>query len=644
MTGKKLLFSILLLAILALPLGDPTCASTSSLKASDGRLDLTPWQPEEEVIELSGQWEFYWNQLLEPGEPGPTGNREYINVPGSWNGHTIDGANLDGDGFATYRLTFYTEETERLGIKVPRIFTSYKLWVNEELIASAGVVGKSGAESVPQYFPQVAFFEPREDGNEIIVQVSNFSHRSGGILESFTLGREAQVLDLRLKNIAYELFLFGGLLIIGAYHLALFAFRRKDYSALYFGLFCIFVSTRTLLVGERFFISMFPDFSWEAAHNIQTLTFYLGVPLIVMFFKTIFPDDISRGALRAVQLVGLAFGALVLFTPAKIFTLFNSAFQAFVLTVIFYLSYILIKNLPKKEPSVTFIVTGALALIITTLNDLIFFSVWMNDQGPAFLRNIIVTGNLSSFGQLIFVFTYSLALAQKFSHAFIKEEEMTEQLKEMNTSLDSLVRKRTDALEQSSKEIEYQKNELEKANRALQLQSLKDPLTDLWNRRHFDETLQLEWRRALRHSRPISLLMLDLDYFKAYNDNYGHQAGDECLQLVAKELMYSFNRASDLAARYGGEEFIVIMPETGSREAFEKALSVKNSIENLKIAHEFSPVCSYVTVSIGVSSTVPKSESSPKDLILEADKSLYQAKAGGRNCVECSGSINRLPK
>lgn len=151
-----------------------------------------------------------------------------------------------------------------------------------------------------------------------------------------------------------------------------FFFRKKDSSSLYFGLFCLFVGIRTLLVGERFFIYLFPGFSWEVAHKIQTMTFYLGVPLIVMYFKSIFPHDISLKVVRIVRIVGLAFVGLVLFTPAKIFTVFNPLYQVFTILVITYIMVVFAKKLRQKEPGMAFIVTGASALIITSLNDIIF--------------------------------------------------------------------------------------------------------------------------------------------------------------------------------------------------------------------------------------------------------------------------------
>lgn len=229
---KKLLILTLILNLLSFmmifPLGGG-CFSQfthNQSKAVAGFLNLTKWQPQGEVIGLDGQWEFYWNQLLEPAElkKNDKPRNGYINLPGSWNGYVINDNGLPGDGYATYRLLFKTEESGRLGIKIPRIFTAYKLWANEELIASAGIVGKSRETMIPQYLPQVAFFQAQQGENEIVIQVSNFYHRSGGVLESLILGNEKQILDLRYRRIAYELFLFGSLMIIGIYHFALFFF------------------------------------------------------------------------------------------------------------------------------------------------------------------------------------------------------------------------------------------------------------------------------------------------------------------------------------------------------------------------------------------------------------------------------------
>lgn len=637
MHNHKFIIYTLLTFMLILPFvaGCSNEFSNDQPKAKEGIFDLTQWGLENRVVRLDGRWEFYPNHLLEPRELMETGTPKvgYIDIPSSWNRYILNDTELTGDGYATYRLFFKTEEKVRLGIKIPRIFTSYNLWVNEELVATAGTVGTSRETMTPQYLPQIAFFESHGE-NEIVIQVANFYHRSGGILESLVIGNEKQIFGLSYKKLAYELILFGSLIIIGAYHLALYFFRRKNTPSLYFGLFCLFVGVRTLLVGEMFFIYIFPDFSWELAHKIKTLIFYLGVPIVLMYFKSVFPNAFLSKIVKIVLGIGIAFGSLVLLTPAKTFTFFNPLYQIFALIVIVYIIFTFIRLFFRKEKDIGLIFGGALALLLTSLYDIIFLSIWMNDHASPLLRAVFRTGNLSSVGQLIFVFANALVLAQKFSIALEQEEVMTAKLKEINLNLDELVIQRTEDLDESIKKIEYQKLELENANQALQLLSLKDPLTELWNRRHYDDTLQMEWNRGLRHKTPISLMILDIDYFKNYNDCYGHKAGDECLIKVAQATKSHFKRVSDLVVRYGGEEFVVIMPGVGIDEAVNMALMLRKSIELLNIPHNRSLVSPWVTVSIGVTSAIPDMNCSQNDLFLSADKALYVAKDAGRNHVE----------
>ncbi len=158
---------------------------------------------------------------------------------------------------------------------------------------------------------------------------------------------------------------------------------------------------------------------------------------------------------------------------------------------------------------------------------------------------------------------------------------------------------------------------------------ITDALTGIYNRRGFDEFLEREWKRRLRDNTPLSLLMLDIDHFKLYNDHYGHQAGDSALQLVGQAIKFSLHRMSDVPARYGGEEFAVILPDVGRSGAAVVARRMIETIQALGIKHEFSPVADSITVSIG-SATAPVI-SSKEELIKTADTMLYQAKKTGRN-------------
>ncbi|MDH5560010.1 MAG: diguanylate cyclase [Deltaproteobacteria bacterium] len=184
-------------------------------------------------------------------------------------------------------------------------------------------------------------------------------------------------------------------------------------------------------------------------------------------------------------------------------------------------------------------------------------------------------------------------------------------------------------------------NELFKLNQSLEELSFKDSLTNLANRRYFDEFTQKEWERARREKWELSLIFIDIDYFKAYNDGYGHQAGDDCLKRVARILKKMSHRSSDLVARYGGEEFAVVLPNTTGEGAFKLAEDLRKAIEQEEIIHEFSKNSSFLTISLGVATLIPCKNTYPHELLLLADQALYKSKNEGRNKVNLSSAALR---
>ncbi len=199
----------------------------------------------------------------------------------------------------------------------------------------------------------------------------------------------------------------------------------------------------------------------------------------------------------------------------------------------------------------------------------------------------------------------------------IENALLYEQLKDYSHTLEMKVAERTDALQ--------------KANQELKLLSTLDGLTGVANRRQFDEYLSQEWQRMAREQLPLSLILCDVDFFKRYNDYYGHQAGDDCLQRIAQAMSRALKRPADLVARYGGEEFGIILPNTNADGAVQVAETIRIEVQRLKIAHACSSVSEYITLSQGVSSTVPTQKFSPEALVATADRALYEAKEQGRD-------------
>ena len=191
-------------------------------------------------------------------------------------------------------------------------------------------------------------------------------------------------------------------------------------------------------------------------------------------------------------------------------------------------------------------------------------------------------------------------------------------------------------MDRKNRELTETRRQLEQRNRDLERLSALDTLTQIANRRRFDTVLRQEWRRAVRDEAAISLLFCDIDYFKRFNDTYGHQAGDECLVRVAQAMEETLNRPADLVARYGGEEFIAMLVDTDGEGARMLAERMRARIEELRIENSASSVGPLLTVSLGVATIVPNPTLRPEDLMDLADRALYASKANGRNRVSTS--------
>ncbi len=221
-----------------------------------------------------------------------------------------------------------------------------------------------------------------------------------------------------------------------------------------------------------------------------------------------------------------------------------------------------------------------------------------------------------------FILFVSLHIGKQITQLEKERTQQSKSLQKANTLLEIEVNIR--------KQIEQ---DLKDANKELKLISSRDGLTGIPNRRYYDEYLETEWERMARDRKPLSLLMCDIDFFKKYNDAYGHLEGDACLKSVAEAINKSCKRPADLAARFGGEEFAVILPDTDIDGAKLVAESIREAVNNLNIEHYDSPE-GHVTLSIGASTLIPVHGGESRALLQRADAALYRAKAAGRNRVE----------
>ena len=207
-----------------------------------------------------------------------------------------------------------------------------------------------------------------------------------------------------------------------------------------------------------------------------------------------------------------------------------------------------------------------------------------------------------------------------------------ESLKEKIAEKDAMEKK----LNKKIEELKTARTELEQANKKLEQLSTRDQLTGLYNRREFEKVIEKEWRYAIREQEPIAMIMIDIDNFKAFNDNYGHLAGDNCLQKISKAMQKSLKRPRDFIARFGGEEFVAILPETDSEGAKHTAERIRKDVYGLNIPHKYSKVKEYVTISLGIGFTDVPEMFVFEEVLDKADEALYEAKESGKNkyCFE----------
>lgn len=230
----------------------------------------------------------------------------------------------------------------------------------------------------------------------------------------------------------------------------------------------------------------------------------------------------------------------------------------------------------------------------------------------------------NKYKKLLEQIQYLLKISDTYQINLIEtKEKLKEKIKEKN--------KTEEKLNHKIEELKNTKQKLEATNKKLAKMSARDQLTGLYNRRKFEKVIKKEWRDAIREDHSITIIMIDIDNFKKFNDNYGHLAGDNCLQKISQVMNKTLKRPRDFLARYGGEEFVAVLPKTDKCGAQHIAESLRKNVVDLMIPHNFSPISNYVTISLGVSSTDEADFYVFEEILDKADQALYEAKNKGRN-------------
>lgn len=286
--------------------------------AKNGVFNLTS-QPlswlEKESIFLNGEWEFFWEQFCSSTRSINSNYTScdsipktgYISVPSFWHTYQSSPTKLPGTGFATYRLKLLSEipPGQVMALNLEVIPTSYELEWNGKIIASSGKIGTNYKETKPSYKTQVVFISNWKKENEVILRISNFHLNEGGFSKAILIGSAPKIISNRDTHIHSDWFVFGTLLIMGIYHLGLYYLRRSESSTLWFAIFCFLFGVRSIIMGNAYLYSLFPDNYWWLLLKIEYLPAYLGMPVFALYFYKVFPFEVSKKSYRVLFLLAL---------------------------------------------------------------------------------------------------------------------------------------------------------------------------------------------------------------------------------------------------------------------------------------------------------------------------------------------------
>tara|TARA_R110002124_G_scaffold23065_15_gene85926 strand:- start:182 stop:2074 length:1893 start_codon:yes stop_codon:yes gene_type:complete len=608
---KTIFLSLLITLCFSAPV-----AALSAPKAEGGELDLRHWNFERDgTIRLDGRWLFYWQDFIPPAQRALASD-DTIVVPGTWNGHEYgDKQVVTGHGYASYQLrVLLPPDSPHLALKVVDIGEAFKLYVNGQLLHSVGELGTNARDSKPAFARSVLTL-PTDIGSEmnIVIHVSNYHYRSGGVWKVMTLGEVSAIRHAHELALSYAIFLVGSIGFIALYHIALYLQRRQDASPLFFGLFCLIVLVRILATDDEYLTLLIPSISYSMLVRLEYVSFLLAVPAFAGFVSNLVPGSYPEWISRLCIFLGLAFTAFVMVTPVEVFSEFLVVFQIYLVGSVCFGLYIFTRCVVEQREVAKAFLFGFTVLAIAIVHDVLMSLDVI--RTPVFLAGA---------GMLCFIVIQSYALSLRFAKSFTEVEALSRELEDYTHTLESRVERRT--------------RELEIANRKLEQLVSVDGLTGIANRRAFDDILNREWVGHTRRSSQLALILCDVDYFKRYNDFYGHLEGDDALCKVAHCLSATLQREVDAVARYGGEEFAIILPDTNLDGAMKIAERVNRAVRDLHILHQGSAVSHELTMSCGVAAIVPTEKLRPGDLVGLADSALYSAKEKGRNRVAAASS------
>lgn len=430
-----------------LPLIPETGMTSSGMhySAAKGTIDLSSWSPEkDEIVVLEGEWAFYPEQFIDPSFIAPGLYHHFIICPNIWNNYIYNNKKFGGHNHASYCLIIDLPETNRYyALKIPEMATAYRLFIDGKEYASNGKPGINKINSIPAYRPmEVPFFSQRNRIN-LVLHISNYHHVKGGMWDPILISTPQKIRRYALFHQLYEIFLMGGLFLIGVNHIMLYWRRKSESAALYLSLFCFTIATRTLVVGEHLLVQAFPSLPWILYLTIEYATFPLAIIFCAFYLGEVFKDSINQKVIRAISAISLLYFLIIITTSPDIFIPMLFYFQFAPVIVLLYVIPFMLLAMIRKIPYSVILGTGMIFFTIS------FAYEFMYVNQLIFVVHVI---NATSLGLIVLVICQSYVLSDRFSQALESSESL---FREMEKKIESRTLELSNTLSLMNENLEF---------------------------------------------------------------------------------------------------------------------------------------------------------------------------------------------
>lgn len=348
-------------------------------------------------------------------------------MPQQWTDYTLHGKKLPAQGYATYAIKILLPNNAIHGVYLDHMTSAYQMFINGVEVASNGTVSKDLSKIKNEFRHQVIYFTPQNSIALIVVHISNRDYRSAGMWHAPVIGYNKAIVKYFNDLITRDHFLFGAILIIGLYNLALYLFRTKDKTPLWFGLFCLTVCARILATSSTTISNMLLGFSWELQIKIELGVFYLGGLFFGMFFHEVYPLELKMKHLRFFNAVFIILTLLAIITPVSFFNRLVPLMQVTVLSGLTYVLVCLTLAAKHKRPHINYFLACFVLFMLAAINDILY------------ARDIVPTMYVLPIGLFIFIFTQAIAIARIFCFSFLQVEHLSDHLAQLNASVERFV-------------------------------------------------------------------------------------------------------------------------------------------------------------------------------------------------------------